>query len=414
MTKILVLADSPTIASGFAQVSKNILRDLHKTGLYGITVIGIGYDGEGYDPVKFPYRIIPAVSGMSARYNDPYGRQRVLDELETGYFDIFFTIQDLMVIREMIPALVKSKAKHGFKTMMYIPVDSNLDTKPEWVMDVLPFIDFPVAYTFFAKKELQKFSTRIDIKVCYHGVDTSLFKPLPDLDRARVLNEFFKPAVKFIDEADVDKRFKILNVNRNQTRKDYLRTFQVFKRFKEQYPQTNPLLMVVAEIKDQGGDLMLMAKQLGLEYGVDWVTPMDYNALHGYPVEAVAMWYNCADVVFSSTLGEGFGLSTVEAMACGIPVVFPDNTALTEILGNGKRGDLIKCGQNASDLICMGALDSSLIRPRIDIEDAVRALSGIRCGRSEKALGALEWAKSMDWSKVNEFWVDLFAKAGKK
>jgi glycosyltransferase involved in cell wall biosynthesis len=411
MKKILVLADSPTIASGFAQVSRNILKDLAATKEYQITVIGIGYDGIGYDHLTYPYTIIPATSGMIPRYNDPYGRQRVLDELATGEYDIFFTIQDLPIIREMIPALKSSKAKHGFKIIMYIPVDSPLDTKPHWVMDVVPFIDYPVAYTLFAKKEIEKFSNHPDIRVCYHGVDTEVFKPLKNLNRVKILNEIFNPTAPFTDEASVDARFKVINVNRNQTRKDYLRTFQIIKEYKEMNPEKNVLLLVVAELKDQGGDLMDIGKQVGLEYGVDWVTPKDYNALNGYPVEFVNMWYNCADVCMSTTLGEGFGLSSIEAMACGVPVIFPRNTSLVEILGDGTRGQLVECGMG-TDWLTLGAMDSSLVRPRMYLDDALEALDNVVEGCvSGGTAEALEWAKSKDWREVCKFWVALFKEA---
>lgn len=40
--------------------------------------------------------------------------------------------------------------------------------------------------------------------------------------------------------------------------------------------------------------------------------------------------YRSADVLVSSSRGEGFGLPMQEAMACGLPVIFPDATALPE------------------------------------------------------------------------------------
>jgi glycosyltransferase involved in cell wall biosynthesis len=215
----------------------------------------------------------------------------------------------------------------------------------------------------------------------------------------------------------LDERFVIINVNRNQTRKDYMRTFQVVKALKTKYPEIKPLLLAVASVQDQGGDLIKLAAQCGLEYGKDFTTPKNYNPGKGYDVEAVNMWYNCADVVFSSTLGEGFGLSSIEGMACGIPVVFPNNTSLREILADGLRGTLVPCGKVPEDFITMGQFDSSIIRPRMSIDDAVESLYIIYS--ADKFTGPIakikkdahDWARTMDWRNVNKFWIELFAKA---
>ena len=50
--KVLVLADSPTCATGFAQVSRNVLKNLYDTGRYEIDMIGINYTGH-YDKKEF-------------------------------------------------------------------------------------------------------------------------------------------------------------------------------------------------------------------------------------------------------------------------------------------------------------------------------------------------------------------------
>jgi D-inositol-3-phosphate glycosyltransferase len=412
--KILVLGDSPGAAcTGFARVITEILKDLYDTGLYDITIVGINYDNQ---PHTFPYRIIPATSGLNVRYNDMLGRARCLDELAKGDYDIFFTVQDLAVIQTMVDGLTKLREKKTFKTIMYIPIDSNMDTKPAWVTDVLPLLDYPVAYTHYAKKELQKFTTRHDIRVCYHGVNTAEFYECrQDIKRDKVLNDFFPLTTEFTSEAEVNKRCVIINVNRNQTRKDYLRTFQIFAEFKKKYPERNPLLLVIAQIVDQGGDISIIAKQCGLLYGADWVTPKGYSASAGYPTEIVNMWYNCADILFSSTLGEGFGLSSIEGMMCGLPAVFPNNTSLPEILGEGTRGFLVDSGEELADTCTMGVYDSSLVRPRINIEQAVMALD-LAANRNNpeverKRQNALKWAKEMSWRNVNKFWVNLFAEA---
>ena len=53
------------------------------------------------------------------------------------------------------------------------------------------------------------------------------------------------------------------------------------------------------------------------------------------PVEELVRLYQGAAAVLMTSAGEGFGLPTVEAMACGTPVVAYDNTATGEVVADG-------------------------------------------------------------------------------
>lgn len=407
MRKVLILADSPTCITGFGKVSRHIAKTLHETGEYDITVVGINYDG--FPPHDFPYTIAPATSALVEKYADVYGRRRTLDFLATGTFDIFFCIQDMGVtatfmgevkkIQEKLPAAKK------FVSILYTPVDSKLSTQPKWIADGCATFDFPVTYTEFGKREILTVMPVRNLDICGHGADVTEFYPLPKA----VVDDFKKSAVHSLD---LSNKFVVLNVNRNQIRKDYTHCFKAFAELKREVPCA--FLFVLAQIQDQGGNLVDMARQCGLVYGVDWYAPNDYSAAHGYSVEVINMIYNIADVVFSSTVGEGWGLSSTEAMAVGKPVVFPDNTSLREILGNGERGYLIPSGDSPDRWISYGAYDSSLVRPTIDTVSAAKALKRIFDHPEEaakKVEAAKNWVMTNTWDAVNKFWVKKFDEA---
>jgi glycosyltransferase involved in cell wall biosynthesis len=61
-------------------------------------------------------------------------------------------------------------------------------------------------------------------------------------------------------------------------------------------------------------------------YSAGLITPQD-----------LAEWYGCLDVLCAATYGEGFGLPIPEAMACGVPVVTTDASAMTELNPDGIR-----------------------------------------------------------------------------
>ena len=52
--------------------------------------------------------------------------------------------------------------------------------------------------------------------------------------------------------------------------------------------------------------------------------------------------YQSSDILLFPTVREGFGLAAAEAMACGLPIVATDCSALPELVDNGKGGFL--CG----------------------------------------------------------------------
>lgn len=51
--------------------------------------------------------------------------------------------------------------------------------------------------------------------------------------------------------------------------------------------------------------------------------------------EELARWYSAADVYVNGSIEETMGLTTVEAMACGTPVVVQKATAVPEVVGEG-------------------------------------------------------------------------------
>lgn len=59
----------------------------------------------------------------------------------------------------------------------------------------------------------------------------------------------------------------------------------------------------------------------------------------GLPNTVVAQLYSASDVLLSTSRGEGFGIATVEAQACGIPAITTDWTAQPELTGVGWRVD---------------------------------------------------------------------------
>ena len=406
--QVLVYADSVLASTGFSTVSKNLLHILYATGKYNFTCIGINHDGSPYDQQKYPYAIHPAVSPLAANqvYQDVYGRQKFIDFARSGQFDLVFMLNDTFIIETFLPTLLETRdnlpREKKFPIIMYFPIDGT--PKKSWIENVVAKVDFPVTYTEYAKRECLKHAPGLqDMPVIYHGVDRATFYPLPDETIATFRDTFFG---KHKDQ------FIVLNVNRNQPRKDLHRTFAAFKLFHEANPDT--FLFINAQAADVGGNIVEIAEHYGLKYDEDWACPSgQFNANQGYPIDVLNHIYNACDLVISTTLGEGFGLSTVEAMATRTPILFPNNTAIPEIVGpNEEYGYMCKSGATINDWICLGAPDNNLLRPTTDALDMAEKMQYIKDHYDEaRAKAELAYERVWTWEGVGEQWKDVFNKA---
>lgn len=120
------------------------------------------------------------------------------------------------------------------------------------------------------------------------------------------------------------------------SRKNFACAFMAFK--KMLYSCPNALLYVHTEttgIPCNGENLMEMAKACGLTSD-NVVFPPQYEYNTGLlDPHFLRKCYNACDVLLYTSRGEGFGVPIIEAQACGVPVIVPDNTAMPELVKHG-------------------------------------------------------------------------------
>lgn len=463
--RILVLADSPTAATGFAQVSRNILNRLAKDPKYYIDVIGINYAGDPYDSEKFPYKIYPA---MPQGYIDMFGRDRLISALAgkqqglTGPWDIIFTIQDhfiiegmgvrypfaqqVMVTRELWKRTVSPNM--WFKWIAYFPVDAPV--KENWVTKSVMLPDYPVAYCNYGRKELLKYGDK-DVEINFNlkmedsgdnKKGTIIAKPLQDrmsvIPHGVDFNDFYVLSKKEIKEFRKgywsgqvkDDTYLVVNISRNQPRKDIPRTMMAFAEFKKQVPNSH--LYLHMQNSDVGGTIDEYARIFGLKPGEDYSLPHGFDAGQGYSIDIVNKIYNAANLCITTTLGEGWGFVSSESMATKTPLVAPNITSFEDILGAGYhapgelnkwlgdggwdkvRGIPVEAGSTDSEWVCFGASDNERIRPLTNVKDLVDKM--VWAYKNPKKVEAIverayKWVQDYGWESIVEKWVDLIDKA---
>jgi len=407
--KILCYCDSPTVTTGFATVSKNILKRLHDSGKYEIVVWGINHYGLPYNHKEFPYDIYPAA------YADPgdlYGRQAFISFMQTIDFDILWTLNDPSVMATFLPEnIVKIRNENPakiFQWIFYFPLDTEY-LKRSWMAPIMT-ADYPVAYNKWAYNLLAEASPELKrkLKTIYHGIDEKIFFPIAKEEKEKFRKEYWNEML------DKDT-FLVINVNRNQQRKDFYRTMKAFKLFKKERP--NAHLYLHCKIDDVGGDLLEIAAQIGLVPAKDFSYPHPdkFHPSTGMPVEVLNKIYNVADLVMSTTLGEGCGLSSYEGLATKTPIIMANNTALSETLAEG-RGIPVKSGSD-ENLWEVMPQDNSVVRPLTDVNDMAKELIKAYDDRDKLkkiADTGYQWIMERTWDKVCKDWLALFEEASQR
>jgi glycosyltransferase involved in cell wall biosynthesis len=90
-----------------------------------------------------------------------------------------------------------------------------------------------------------------------------------------------------------------------------------------------------------------------------------------------------ADLLFNPSITEAFGNVTLEAMACGLPVVAAVATGATSLVSDGVTGMLVEPGDSAGFASAIAAYAAS---PEL---------------RQKHGEAGLEFAKSQDWDNIN-------------
>lgn len=428
--KILALLDTPTCATGFAQVAKNVLWELYQTGLYDIDIIGLNHYGDPYDLGKYPYYIVPANAGG---HLDFYGMTRLANVL-TGNdpaivppFDILFTINDIQIFEmplqnqmtsvQMIhrnqEAYKKLPKEYWFKWIAYFPVDSKL--KENWV-DTALAPDYPVVYTQYGMDQMNYWRDlkALDrVNIIPHGVNTKDFHLISPDEKKEFREAFFQGEVKEND-------FLISIVSRNQPRKDIMRSLQIFKELKKLLPEAK-LYMNMAK-SDAGGNIEEMALEIGLKRD-EYFLPEKFDPISGLSLETVNKIYNISDALLTTTLGEGWGFILTEGMATKTIVVAPDNTSVTEIFGGTEaefskdhsnfRGVPMKCGSSPTEWTMIKD-DYGRLRPLTNVEDGVKKLMWVyeNPDKVEQIKeNGYKWVTEMTWKNVCKDWIRIFNQA---
>lgn len=402
--RLLWYGETHNIETGAAQVSKNLLP-VFREYFDNIRLFPINQWWETKEIDGFT--IIPSPSDGSDILNRGYIKKAML-MLD---FDCLFLTCDINQITDLGDE-IEVVRQAGIPIIMYAATDSNIYF-PSFYR-VLEKANVAVLYSFWSQRLVKRMLPDLETRVIYHGCEPEIFYPLTSEEKKQARKELFNL------EEDT---FLVLQVNRNQVRKDIARSMAAFHLFWLNYD--NSRYYIHSKIQDMGGNLPFQASSFGinLEDKELIFSPFEMNEKVGVTRETLNKIYNCADCFITCSTGEGWGLTTTEAMCAGVPFIGPNNTVFPELMGGMeyehegpiyyyRNGFLVESGGKDLWATFYGFIETP--RPLTSTTAMADAIDNVYIYKNthvvkDRVKNAREWCLNHTWSHVQDQWRKVFS-----
>jgi len=330
--KLLAFGDDPSGATGYSRQAKNILTRFHKQG-FQIAMIGINRVDESalrpFEDDRMPFKVFRADIDPT----DPSGRNLLMRAFGSIAPDVLFVMGDVWSFRGWFaPWLQEQQFRIPFKTIGYYSCEYPLNHED---LAVLSATDIPVCHSKWGLN----FENEAGFDEIKKKVDRLIY--IPDTVDSKTFF-FSSEEQRETDRASIGimpSHYVIMNVNRNTTRKDISATLSAFRRVKKEIQEAKLYLHAAPLdewVEGERIDLRARCELEGLRCGdsferADVIFPRDFNPRHGYPEDLLRRLYGCADLFISTSLSEGFGVTPVEALFCGRPILVPGHTGFSNL-----------------------------------------------------------------------------------
>lgn len=297
--KVLTLGDQPLFPSGVANQTRYMIEACLKSGKFQFISLGGAIKHEQYNPVKTreygdDWVIFPV---------DGYGNaDQIRSIIRLHRPDILWFMTDprywvwLWEIEDEIRPLMP---------MVYYHVWDNYPL-PDYNEPYYSSCDFIATISKVTDDIVANVAPNIDKRYIPHAVDTDIFKKLDEEKVAAIKR----------DHLDAEDKFVIFWNNRNARRKQSGSLIFWFKAFLDKVGHDKAKLLMHTDPKDQHGqDLIAIIQNLGLTNGEVIFSTAKVGAMD------LAMMYNVADCTINISDAEGFGLGTLESLACETPII---------------------------------------------------------------------------------------------
>jgi len=353
--KILTISDSPLSTSGIARQTRMAIESFLDSEKYEVISIAVAQEHKDYTPY----------------ITEKYGNSWKL--FPTDKFS------DL----ELVRSLIKSEKPDAMWLMAdprFFETMWNIDTE---IRSVVPIVYYHVwdnyPYPVFNKKYyhsndlvvcISKLTKDVldnvapDVASSYlpHTVDTDIYK-----------SEEFSSVSMFLEANNISYQGKKIFFwnNRNAVRKHPATLLWWFKKLLDEVGHDKAMLLMHTDPKDKSGpDLITNLEHLGLTSGQVFLSNQKV------PDRMLATFYNIADCTINISDAEGFGLSSLESMACETPVISTLTGGLKDQIFDGENWFGIGI-EPASKMLVGSQSVPYIFEDRISCDDFIQACKRI-------------------------------------
>lgn len=468
--KIHIVSNPLNVNTGFSIVARNLAIGLKKMD-YDVTATGMQ---QSHRPeIYYGIESFPILGTNIDEIGQLILNIRELDpdiilnifSVDSGQF-----IQHAMVFDSINILNEGMGIKKKIKSFWYPPIET-LGLSDNTIRHLKIFIDTGgkiISQCRWGQREMTK--AGIENTVIYHGVDDSIFRPLNDKEINKICTIPIGSGDGKIDESNIwvlnqsndcrilrwdgigwneDKlegadrlidvhrgKFVFLTVAANlgvrKRLERAMKAYAIFLRKGGQQLKDRTVLHIHTQpFNPEGVNVLGIAEKMGIEKNIVF----SYGRWKGgwTDVEMSVLYNSCRNGCFlSASSGEGFGIGTLESMACGIPVIGPRNTSFIELVeeevkigtGDGTGDDGKKIGPRG---ILVGGEYQMMIdgsdRFLVNEEELAEAMKrmyeyGLYVKDSNKLSkegtydtyknNCLKFTKMHTWNRICKQWNELF------
>lgn len=446
--KVHILSNSLRMNSGFSIVARHVANGLKKLG-HDVTYSGMqtAYVSE----FNYGIEVLPA-------------QTLHIDDITQTMLTINRIKPDVVLAIFQMDYEFNDFAKIFPKTAIYCPVEGK--NIPQKMANDLLSIKMNggqvVAQTRYGQEEMQLALGGIDVPYVYHGYDPDIFKPL-DLNKIndvkycyhktengklesdplllhrqgcydcqlnnkdQIKCPYYKEEevsiLRFINGKWAEENIPITglpgvtkgkfvygfvgqNLGVRKRIERLLKAYSLFIKDSRQLKDRTAIHLHCMPIAVNGIDLIKVIRELGIQNNVIF----SYGSFRSsaWTDEGMSILYNTFDVNISASSSEGFGLPVLEGFAAGIPMVAPDCSSFSELIGNGEKNS------NARGLLApigeWQMIENGSIRALVNENQLAMMMKKIYTDKELRegfGKNAQEWAKDYTWEKICQEWDKL-------
>lgn len=388
--KILVIADSPLVPSGVGTQTKYMIEALLKTQRYSFLCLAGAIKHADYriskvEPWKEDWMIKPV---------DGYGDQNTIRTVLRDYKpDALWFMTDPRFYTWLWD--IENEVRKNIP-MIYYHVWDNYPY-PKYNRKFYLSNDMVCTISKVTQDIVETVAPEVDSLRVPHSVDTSIFRN----KRKETESTQFRNA---IIKDNKDKIIFFWN-NRNARRKQSGTLIWWFKEFLDEIGHDKACLIMHTEPSDpHGQDLFSIMEELNLSdnqvlFSTDKIEPEKLSSL-----------YSAVDCTINISDAEGFGLATLESLACETPIIVSMTGGLQEQVTNGEQW--FGFGIEPSSKSIIGSQDVPYIyEDRISKEDFLDSMRKfISLSKEERQelgkLGRQHVLNEYGFDKYEKLWVE--------